>query len=433
MEKIATFADIVTLLLTALMCVSAAKRWKRSEKSIFFYVFVFFYVVPLFLDYLCAFPDYSYSADLYGFKMTYMDPLTRVIYDCIILLVQWMLLHLRIKTEKPVVFVHEEKWFKQIKKMLYVGIFSAPVMTLLFGSNKAILYTFMWRENELAPGGYLPVAERLSYVGICCAVVLFFLKTTEHRFERRLISLLLIYVNVCIEGKRSITFFLLLVVFIVMFPGILDRSISLKSRRRRMVVLAILLMLCLTIMVIFTITVKMENRGYAGFGSVYTTLRIDFFRDDRVRMAIYSMLYPQEMTILTYPGQTLIPAILHFFPLDYIFGFMGVRQPMAYTAYISAALRGSSMVSQQEAFMTPAIFAELLSNFHVIGIILFIAVTLWCAKQVRKYPYPANVFIIISYAMLQTYSIAYMSFLLEATVIMCVLCRVRFVRRRGMY
>ncbi len=431
MDYIVVCLDIITMLLTAWMCAAAARKWKNGHRVVFYFIFVFFYVVPIFLDYLYAFPTYTYSANMNGFELSHKDSLTRVLYDILVLIVQWLLLNIKIKKSDSIVIKDEKTYYNGMTAFLYIGLLAAPVLVLLLGADKSILYTFMWRENELSEVGYLPIAERLSYVGIACAVVLFFWKSQKNKFIRRVLSVVFAYVNICIEGKRSITFFLFLVVLIVMLPGVRDTSLTPKQRKRMIFALIIVLALVLAIMIIFTVKVKMENRGYADVDSVYTSLRIDIFRDDRVRMALYAFLYPDKMTILTYPGQTIIPSAITFFPLDYIFGFMRIR-PIAYTAYISAALVGSSTVSQTDAFMSPSIFAELTSNFHILGIIIFVWLTLWFSKVAQRYPYPVNVFIFVSYVLLHMYSISYIAYFLEVAFILCILCRRKFKKEQSL-
>ncbi len=430
MDYIFIAMDIPTLVLTACMCVTAIKKWKKGQRSVFYFIFLFFYVVPILLDYLFAFPTYSYSHNMYGFEVSYKDSSTRVVYDLLVLGIQWLLLRLEYKKSPSLVVKNNDNYYKYISTFLYLGLVIAPILVLLLGNDKSILYTFMWRENELSETGYLPIAERLSYVGICCAVVLFFWKSGKNKFIRRIISIIFAYINICIQGKRSILFFLLLVVPIVMLPNIRIRNLTDKQRRRIIRVLFFLIVAVLTIIVAFTIKIKVDNRGYEDMKAVYTSLRIDIFRDDRVRMAIYAFLYPSKMTILTYPGQTIIPALITFFPLDYIFGFMRIH-PIAYSAYISAALTGSSVVSQADAFMSPSILAELFSNFHIFGVAIFIWMTLWFAKMVDRYPYPANVFIYISYIMLHIYSVSYIAYFLEFSLILCLLCRNRFTEKQN--
>ena len=427
MEPIfSTTFDIVTILLTTLMCVRNFKKLTENSRFFIYYIFVFFYVIPLFIDYLYAFPTYTYSYRFRGFYIANNDPLTRIVYDFFVLLVQWLLLRVKTKEERPILISEHDNHTATIGRLLYIGLVFPTVATLLFGSDKSILYTFMWRENDLVAEGYVPLAEELSYIGICCAVLLFFKDSSKHRLARRILSILFAYVNVCIEGKRSILFFLFLVIFVVNLPGIRDKSIPVKQRRNRVFALLLLLVIIIAAMVVMTVNVKMNVRQYTDPSAVYTTIRIDFFRDDRVRMAIYSILYPDKLTILKYPGETLIPAVLNIFPLDYIAGFLKIH-PLSYTAYISAALTGSSVISQEKAFMTPAIFAELLSNFHILGLAFMVMITLWFARKAEKYPYPVNVFILVSYILIQMYSIPYVAYFLEATLILCLSYHVKFV------
>ena len=50
----------------------------------------------------------------------------------------------------------------------------------------------------------------------------------------------------------------------------------------------------------------------------------------------------------------------------------------------------------------------------------------WFATKADKYPYPFNVFILVSFIALQMYAISYMAYYFEFVFLMCWLVRCRF-------
>ena len=67
---------------------------------------------------------------------------------------------------------------------------------------------------------------------------------------------------------------------------------------------------------------------------LYTALRIDFFRDDRVRMAIYSILNPTEMKIDRFARTDSIPIPTWIFPIDHILGEVRYQLSCLYVIFL---------------------------------------------------------------------------------------------------
>jgi len=239
----------------------------------------------------------------------------------------------------------------------------------------------------------------------------------------------ILYMNICLQGKRSILFFALLNYVLITLPGLRDKTLDIKKRRRKMFGTVIIVTVVVGIMIASTLVVKITSRGYdtSNYSELYTALRIDFFRDDRVRMAIYALFNPSEMRIIDYPGQSLLPIPTWLFPIDHILGVFDINFP-AYTNYFCSALL---MLPRSESFtyMTPCIYAELISNFGILGMILMPFLCVYFATKADKYPYPLNIFILVSFIILQMYSIPYMIYYIEFVLLMCwmVKSRIRIV------
>ena len=92
-----------------------------------------------------------------------------------------------------------------------------------------------------------------------------------------------------------------------------------------------------TMVIILSVMVKTQSRGYSGIMTIYSTLRIDIFRDDTIKMAIYGMINPNEIKILDFPFQSYLMQIRYFFFMDAIAG-KGIIpiQGMGFNKYLSA-------------------------------------------------------------------------------------------------
>ena len=54
--------------------------------------------------------------------------------------------------------------------------------------------------------------------------------------------------------------------------------------------------------------------GWAGTDSAYDGSRLDFFRDDRIKMTLFALLHPEELRVLEYPGQSFLFHATFFVP-----------------------------------------------------------------------------------------------------------------------
>lgn len=420
--------DWLAAIITVLLLIKNYKRLTQSSRYLIYFLFLFFYVAPLFLDILYARPEYTKS--LYrGFRLTRDDEMTRCLYDIFVVYVQFVILRFRKwKTEPEYLNSLKNKGFEENLEykrdnfglLLFLGAVLPILLVMVLPVNKAALYTFQWREyNVLDYTKHFGFIEQFTYIGIICTMVLLINTIKTKRFGMAILYSVVLFMNLCVQGKRSILFFALLVHILIMLPGLRDKTLDIKQRRRKMFGLIIVAVVAMGIMVSMTLTVKVTSRGYNAndFSELYTALRIDFFRDDRVRMAIYSMLHPDEMTIVDWPGQSLLPFPTWLFPIDHILGKFGIRYP-AYTTYFCSALL---MLPRTQSFtyMTPCIYAELVSNFGIIGVFAMPFLCVWFASKADKYPYPFNVFIIVSFIAIQMYALSYMAYYFEFVYLMC--------------
>lgn len=416
--------DFFAVIVSAYLCVRNYKNFTLSARYIMYFFFVLFYVFPLALDCFYMMPDYTRTRTYYGFNLSYNDPATRIIYDTAILFSQHVLLHFQCRTA-PVNCTTVEFSKKTGRRHVVVFVFFMllPILlTFVLPVNKAILFFFQWREMQAFPvNSAISFLEKLSFIGVTSSLLI--LLDKRNKKILRFMSLVCVCCNICIQGKRAILFFSVVVTVIILIPGLRNCYLTIKKRRKLMRILSVSAVVAGIIMVIMTIWVKVTSRGYSANEAayMYTTVRIDFLRDDRVRMAIYSLLNPNKIHILDYPGQTIWPIPVWTFPFDYIFGHIGINPP-SYAAYLSAGMEGLQ-IEQSYLFMTPCFYAELVSNFGFLGFILDPILMVWLAKKADKYAYPCNILILVSYVALNLFAIKYIAYFLEFVLLILLLSR----------
>ncbi len=420
--------DWITVIISAFLLIKNIKKISKSSRYLIYFLFLFFYVAPLMLDVVFMKPEYTKSLHR-GFTLTRDDELTRCLYDVFVIYAQFVILYFQknrashgyMKSiRKPLLDDKLKYKWDNVYVLVLLGAVFPIILSVILPVNKAVLYTFQWREYDVIDyNKYFGFIEKFTYMGTICTMLLLTRALNKRDIGLTVFCGITLFMNVCIQGKRSILFFALLVYILIMFLGLQDKSLDQKSRRRKIIGLLFVVITVVVIMIGMTLVVKVTSRGYEASdkSQLYTALRIDFFRDDRVRLAMYHVLHPSEMKILDWPGQSLLPFPTWLFPFDYILGKLGISYP-AYTNYFSSAVL---MLPRSQSFtnMTPCIYAELVSNFGLFGALAMPFLCVWFAIKADKYPYPFNVFIIVSYIVLQMYAISYMAYYFEFVFFMC--------------
>ena len=419
-----TIIDIATLVISLLFLFKNIKNIFKSTRYLIYLIFFLLYVVPLFMDYLVAFPDYTFTMAK-GFAESAEDPTSRILYDLAIIYCQYILLNYKKKKESFIHSFAEQRTYSSFSgtcnTLFLIGMVLPALITPFLTDRLYILYTFQWREADSNVFYNYSLIEQLSYIGLSSSVFLLFSKKRTSIFLR-ILALVFLYINMCIEGKRSILFFALLNIIILLFPGLISYKEKKAERRRQEFGFILACSIIALFLIAFSIFVKTVSRGYdiEQTDTIITTLRIDFFRDDRVRFAIYSLLNPEKVQILDYPGQTFFPFIYWVRPFNYILGKLLPIDAYTYAHYMTSKMAGIP-IAPDSAWMTPTVFAELISNFSIIGVLIMPFLALWFAKQASKFSSPINAMIIISFLLIQMYAESYVMLYLEFVLVLCII------------
>ena len=421
--------DWITIILSTIIFVNPVGKIKKTVGYIIYYVFWIYYVLPLYLDCLVS-PMQYYQRSNIKFAIYQNDATTRIIYDIVLLIIQVTIVLTCRKYERL-----DNYWFENLepiiiekgnlRNMLSLGMISAIVTTILLPMDNRILFYFQWRESYVprsSTGLYFSI-EKLSYIAVTCALILIFSEIKEasgRKFFTISIYSLCLFMSICAEGKRSITFYTIIVFCILyVYDYIATKRAEENGEGLRInfvKAFSVIIISLVAIAIIYVMSVYVNiKRGidFSTASNIYTSLRIELFRDDRVRMAIYSLIYPSKLKIIDYPFQTLFTGFLNIFPLDIVFGKLGVAL-YEYTDYISVSLGGWN-IDDIGVMMTPTILAEFISNLHIFGIIAFILMTKWFIHRIEINRYPYNIFLVLCYLLIQIYSTVYMMYFIQFT------------------
>lgn len=420
--------DIITFFISTYWLLTKAKYIGKNSRFLIFALVYIFYVFPMGLDWLYEMADYSYTSDRVGFILPRQDLLTNIIYDFGVLFVEFVILNGKIRKNDSLCGRNIEDHNKTLYQILMIAGMVLPAFaTLYLIKEPAMLYLMQWRELKLfSTEGTYATVERFSYLGISCSVFILFDKKKRNLIITalyKIVAIAFIYMNICIQGKRAIIFYGIINIMVMMYLRLYDMIKANKSIRKYVLITAIVLLTASWFMISFTSTVKSE-RGYeAGSSVMYTTTRIDFLRDDRVRMAIYHSIYPNTINIVDYPCQTILGDVWSFIPLNYIAAKAGFNIISYQTRFTHALLKIDAKGKydvEDASFMTVTFFAELISNLGVLFGFVFISLfCLWMIRMIDRHPYPYNAFIICCFILLNLFDFSYISVTIEFTIIIC--------------
>lgn len=405
------YFDLFTIFCSILLLLLTLKDSKSFIGLIIYGLIYVFYIVPLDLDYLVGMPEYT-NPRHYGFRISYDDPISRVLYDCFVLWVQFIVL--RYLKKCSVSYTEEQNIGLVRTRFIVLFMLLPPILSLVVLRNPALLYTFQWNELDIFNiHRYFTYVEQLTYVAISFSLVFLFMKQSgAMRYIAPLFAFASIYMNICIQGKRGILFFAIVVFVIIVLYRTLRTTKKILSAR--MIFFLVIGLAAVVAMVIMSVNVKLE-RGYAE-DLLYDTLRVDFFRDDRVRLAIYSELHPEKIKMLDWYGQTFFYNITHMWPLNLLCIWLFGMVLLNYQQFLSAAVQGTSFTL--EGYMTPSIFSETISNLGIlVGIFVIPYICIWFIKKAEGKPYPLNVLIITCFVLLNMFSFNYIVLFLQIVII----------------
>lgn len=437
---IVKIVDIITLIISSYCAIRNIKKINYSTRYIVYYTFFVICIVPLYLDYFIGKPMYNLlNSDRYGgFILSYDEFNTRILYDIFLLITQFILLkccwvqRIRFVFGNHKASLSENKLNIRKMKALNFKMQSicliiasvAPVITIIMGYS-VILFIFGWRDqhlfNYITESSIYSMIEKISYLGVTTSLILLLSDYEETKTIKdcffRIISILLLVMNICIEAKRSILFFAFIMAIVILIYG---------KKRAIKVQWIVMITVLLAILVIYvSVSVKTQSRGYSGMEIIYTTLRIDFFRDDTIKMAIYGMLYPKEIKILEYPFQSYIMQIRYLFILDILAGkgFLPLKG-IGYNRFFTCALKGVS-VDAGFSYMTTSMFDEAIANFGLIGFFIIPIVCAIISRNADKKSGFEQILVIGCIVLAMMYSLNYIVFFIEGTIVVSLILKLR--------
>lgn len=259
------------------------------------------YVVPILNDWIFGLQDFSYKFPMYQAALE--DELTNILYNIFIIIVPVILSYLGRPKLNGDFNLKELIVLKPINRIFFIIAFLlmfTPMFLIIFAPDplKYISEYAYFQQNRVMSSEseiwyhftIMKIGGIISLVSIL--IVKYFGKND---FTNNLFIYSAAIATGVLNGKRTL--------FAMILLGILVVDI-LKSKKGTFPFLKAI-MTFITIIIIFVVYANIIDKHTRNFSQL-DDLRLYFFRDFDVKLAIYSLLYPEKQKVLSFYGQSFL-------------------------------------------------------------------------------------------------------------------------------
>ncbi len=317
-------------------------------------VFYFFCYLPLFYDLVIGRPDYDLKFS--GFIVSFNNTVVEIIY-CFVLI--YIMLLFRSFQKRH--FYRKKLEFNSTSSNWFfiLGILGMTlyVLPLLFNPHifSVILNYDIWYYADET----FSQIKSFSFFFIFISLFLLIIEENRKIFWLKLIILIpYIYLGFLMNGKRNIVF--------IFFVGLIYIILTNRIIRNKMIYIFIIPIILFSLLSYSSWYQDDFNRGGGdSFQEEYTDFRVNFGRDNTMKMVIYSELFDNNK-ILDYKGQSML-----FYPTAFIPRDLWEDKPLPFSQYLTSYLLGYQDGRLLGWSMTTNVIDEFLANCGIfIGALL---------------------------------------------------------------
>lgn len=348
------FVELATLIWASLWTWHAIRRLLDGDRNsllIIYLVFYAEYVVPLGLDLTVGMPGYSEQP---GFSVSAHNAYVRLLY-CVFVFIVPLTWLWTTKRHNGMLFTKSPAWVNLMLRLSSL----LPVLLVLAAPDPSLYLKYAGIMSGNAPINVLVfhiVVSMATMIAVLCAAG----RCLVGSISKRMIIEVAFAMAIAswINGKRYIVAeALLFAILALWYRG------AVTGKKLVWTMLAGIFFLSA-----FSVTYQLSvrNISYVGSSTDEATdgARVDFTRDSRVKMVIYSELYPEKMQILQYRGQNLF----YYASLPIPRSFWKDK-PYPYAMYFTSAML--NIYPHDLGWgMTTGIFDETIANCGLMGMII---------------------------------------------------------------
>ncbi len=322
----------------------------RNSLLIVYFVFYAEYVVGIGLDLILGIPSYFEQP---GFTISCRDPYVRMFY-CVFIILVPLILVWNVKSHTKTAYTPSPRWVITIFRLGYI----LPVCLVFLAPDPKVYLTYPGAIgiDDLGIAAFHIIVSMATMFAVFCIAG----RCLVDSLNRRIITevVLATALSIWINGKRYIVAeALMLVILALWYRG----AVTGKK-------LFWTMLIGVSLLGVFSVSYQFYIRSISFAGSsrddAIENARVDYTRDSRVKMSLYSVLYPDKMQILKYPGQNML-----YYATIPIPRRIWKDKPPPYSDYFTCA-----MLNEYPHYlgwgMTTGVFDEAISNFGLFGILI---------------------------------------------------------------
>lgn len=359
------FVSLITFTVIAASLLMAAREIARGQRSCLLVVFPIHFIfcgLPLLLDVVVGRPAYLAFP---GFYDATNDEPTAIIYCAYMLLclaVWWLGYQPTNSTMQISRTARTSRIsFTPMKKLCVCLLLIVPFVLIMISPDPWMYLDYTPRAREL----HFRDAERMHHIWVGRAIQGSFLASAILLyFARHLVANLLVLfplagVNCWLSGKRNA-----IATVMVLWIYSLWRRGTLRGRR-----LISVSMLAAVALLAFSAYYQTRLRFTDAFVENktrefwYDNYRIDYGRDDTIKLNIYALLHPDAMQILDYPGQSIEIVATMWMPRR-----LWPDKSPPYSYFVTTAAMGAPTAGS--GGVTTTCLCESIANFGWLGFLL---------------------------------------------------------------
>lgn len=366
--------DFLMVLVTTFITIRSIRlieKYKSNSLSDWaIFLLYIFQTLPVVFDMIIGIPQYNRW--FLGFAKAMANDTVCIVYDLYLLSVNIALMIVSKRSQRNDAQECTSNLFEITKSVpnfvLFLLILSPMIHVLLSGRLSSFSTYDSFNERGLE-ASFTELNSVLIIISILALMIWYFRR--EKTIIRTMALLVFSFLIIWISGKRYS-------VVTILFSFLYMNALECRDPRHRINVRALLAVMGVAVIVysVYYITV-VKVTANSDFESVYTSLRIDFGRDDVVKFTIWKE-YIKGEHILEYPLQTIISSIFMAVPR-----FMFPLKGYPHYRYLTAAIYNTNILKIPSG-MTPSILEMMISNFRYFGMPLCIAFLCWYCSKADK-------------------------------------------------
>lgn len=342
---------LITIFIGTIILINDVKMFTKTKRITINFglecVIYFFYYIPLICDLFIGRP--TYKRYFKGFIESYSNFETELIYCLIIIYILYIFHKYNLKRKDEIdINFEDNKYTTFISLMIFFVIIGLLVYIVCSIDNELWKEIFSYNMRNIYTSEAI-LLKNLAFVLILMSLI-FIVIGDSNLWLKTFLMFPIILFAFFLNGKRTAVF---LGVFGLLFIVIIKKMIKNKYK---------LVALILFVSIMLGCYIDYYGKNVTLVDDGYTSYRINFGRDDTLKMTIYRELNNNK--ILEYRGQTMI-----FYFTFFIRRSVWKNKPFPFATYFTASLVELDGIKDLGWNMTTSIFDETIANFGFIGII----------------------------------------------------------------